>query len=86
MKTDFLNQELKIGDFVVVMEKDYRNFTVGKIIGFTPKQVRVIYLRWGERIYEYLTNYIVKINDEQLSTMDQKTLSLLNEEFNKKPF
>lgn len=37
MAKDFLNKEIKIGDKVVFMQKNYRNFIVGKIIHLTEK-------------------------------------------------
>lgn len=40
---DFLNNDLAIGDTVVLMVPNYRSFVKGKIFEFTPKQVRVEY-------------------------------------------
>ena len=40
---DFLNQELKIGDKVIMIMQGYRSFQVSEVVGFTPKNVRVEY-------------------------------------------
>jgi len=40
---DFLGKDLQIGDAVVVAVPSYREFTLEKIVAFTPKKVRVVY-------------------------------------------
>lgn len=54
VKKDFWGQELSIGDVVAVEEPKYRNLKTAVVVGFTPKQVRVKYLKW-ERIQDFLT-------------------------------
>jgi hypothetical protein len=41
---DYFGNELNIGDQVAFYAPDYRMFTTGTIIKFTPQQVRVSYL------------------------------------------
>jgi hypothetical protein len=42
---DFLKRDLEIGDSVIIMEPGYRNFVIGQIVLFTPKNVRIRYVR-----------------------------------------
>lgn len=39
---DFLKRTLEVGDSVVFITPNYRDFTLGRIHSFTPKKVRVI--------------------------------------------
>lgn len=41
MAKDFLGKELNIGDTVVYIKTNYREFKTGVIVGITPKQVRI---------------------------------------------
>ena len=38
---DFLEQELSIGDNVIIITPNYRDFTLAQVIKFTAKNVRV---------------------------------------------
>jgi hypothetical protein len=38
---DFLGQELSIGDNVIIITPNYRDFTLAQVIKFTAKNVRV---------------------------------------------
>lgn len=40
---DFLDNEIKIGDKVVVMMKSYRELKIGTVIKITPQKVQVAY-------------------------------------------
>ena len=40
---DFLGKELQIGDSVVVVVPNYREFVLEQVVAFTPKKVRVVY-------------------------------------------
>ena len=40
---DFFGQELAVGDYVAFEEPKYRNLILGVIVGFTPKQVRLLW-------------------------------------------
>jgi len=40
---DFFGNEITVGDEVAFYAPGYRMFTIGKIVAFTPKQVRVSY-------------------------------------------
>jgi len=40
---DFLGQELKIGDDVIIITPNCRDFTLAKVVKFTTKNVRVAY-------------------------------------------
>lgn len=41
---DFLGKQLFEGDDVVTTPKNYRGLVKAKVVGFTPKQVRVVYI------------------------------------------
>lgn len=43
---DFLKQELKVGDMVVTVRPQYREFVLAQIIKFTPQKVVVEYDTW----------------------------------------
>jgi len=50
MMKDFLGKELQIGDSVVVVVPNYREFVLAQIVAFTPKKVRVVYEdRYGKQ-------------------------------------
>ncbi len=51
---DFFDQELNVGDVVAFEEPSYRNLSLGTIVAFTPKQVRLAWVKDG-RTYNYLT-------------------------------
>lgn len=40
---DFLGRNLEINDSVIFITKGYRDYTLGRIQSFTPKNVRVAY-------------------------------------------
>ena len=61
MIKDKLNKNLTEGDFVIVTCKSYRNMVFARILKFSPKQVRVIYVNHCGRAEEYLTSEVVKI-------------------------
>jgi len=44
---DFLGQEFKLGDSVIIMLPNYRVLTRSVVIQFTPQQVRVEYQYQG---------------------------------------
>ena len=45
---DFLGRELAIDDSVIIIAPNYRHFVLARVIGFTPKQVRVaFYNTWN---------------------------------------
>ena len=41
---DYFGNELSIGDRVAFYASNYRSFTTGTIVKFTPKQVKVEYI------------------------------------------
>lgn len=49
---DFLNKELEIGDKVVFITPNYREFSTGVIFGFTPMNVRVTIDRTQDSILQ----------------------------------
>jgi len=44
---DFNGNELHVGDFVAFLEPNYRHMVQGRVIGFTPKQIRIEYPQNG---------------------------------------
>jgi hypothetical protein len=55
---DFLGQELKLGDSVIIMLPNYREHTRSVVIQFTPQQVRVEYQYQG-----YTCTYLCRPRD-----------------------
>jgi len=43
MMKDFLGKELQIGDSVVVVVPNYREFVLAQIVAFTPKKVHLLH-------------------------------------------
>ena len=41
---DFLDNLVEVGDYVLFTTKDYRNFSVGKVLSITDKQVNLLTL------------------------------------------
>lgn len=41
---DFLGRELELGDSVIIIAPSYRHLVLARVIGFTPKNVRVAYM------------------------------------------
>lgn len=39
---DFLLRELAIDDYVIMITPGYRDFTLARVVGFTPQKVRVV--------------------------------------------
>ena len=65
-KRDFLGQELNIGDYVIFMKQHYREFSMGKIVKFTPQKVRV---KWGTSDWAELlqtADQLVKVEGEEV--------------------
>jgi hypothetical protein len=40
---DFFNQPMSVGDVVAFIPNGYRDLVRGRIVAFTPKQVRIAY-------------------------------------------
>ena len=88
MQTDMLNKPLEIGDYVFVTRKNYRDLVVSRVIGFTPKQIRVVYqASWSSTSSEtYLTGQVIKIAPEDLVNLpayEQKRKEALDQFFEK---
>ncbi len=45
--TDFLGEKVKVGDVVLVVEKDYRNMKLAIVLSIAPKSIQVAYEKWG---------------------------------------
>ena len=43
---DHILQDLAVDDFVVYSQPDNGGMAAGKIVGFTPKKVRISYISW----------------------------------------
>lgn len=72
---DVINKPLELGDYVLVMVKDYRNFTLARVMGFTPSKVRVVYKSNGtNQLYpkHYLTDQVVKITEFEALSREEK--------------
>jgi len=56
MAVDFLGQELNVGDDIVFVEKNYRQFKKGKIIKITAKMLET------DTHFRQFHNQVIKIN------------------------
>ena len=87
MLTDTLNKPLTEGDYVIVVRKEYRGMVIGRILKFTPKQVKVLYLNnWNfsdPRPEEYLTTEVVKIEPEDVVRIKAELKVKLDEAYGK---
>ena len=52
---DFFGNELAIGDDVALTPKHYRGLAIGKVVGFTAKQVRTEYTDHNGILIKFLT-------------------------------
>jgi len=59
---DFLGIELQVGDYVVVMQQGYREFSVYRILRFTSKCVR---LKSSHRELLQYSSQVIKIDEMQ---------------------
>lgn len=59
---DFLGHELRIGDPVAFILPNYRQLTKGKIIAFTPQQIRIEYTKRAGTKYEHVTTHLTYPN------------------------
>lgn len=77
---DFLGNEVKIGDYVAFARNPYSDMILGKVVGYTPKGIRIIrknkqgewnskqYGNWNKE-YETICSYqFVKIEYSEVST------------------
>jgi hypothetical protein len=59
---DFLGKELRIGDSVIIVAPNYREFVLAQIVAFTPKKVRVVYEdNYGKQVLIQDPHQLVKI-------------------------
>jgi hypothetical protein len=73
--TDIFGNELFIDDIVALNPPTYKGLKIGRIIGFTPKKVRVIFDRYD--IYDISPDNILSFSEEELdvSLFDPSYLS-----------
>ncbi len=46
---DFNSNTLALGDFVAFLEPNYRHMVQGRVVGFTPKSIRI---EWTVKTYK----------------------------------
>lgn len=70
---DLLGKTLAVGDYVFVARKNYRDFVLARIVGLTPKNIRVVYqASWSSNCIEsYLTSQAIKVNEREIFTDDK---------------
>jgi len=55
---DFIGNELKINDYIAYARNPYANLYIGKVVGFTPKGIKIVAQHrdgtWAE--YKYQNN------------------------------
>lgn len=68
---DFIGQELEIGDYVALMQPNYRNMVLGKVEKFNPKMIKVSYTGYNkyESTYSCYSQDVVKLNREDVIAM-----------------
>jgi hypothetical protein len=71
---DFLGRPLELGDSVIIIAPRYRSLVLARIIGFTPRNVRVCYMNtWNygkDGLYEELLQspgQLVKVDGPDLT-------------------
>lgn len=64
---DFLGNELSLGDEVVFVQQNYRNYLRGHIVAFTPKNVRVSFI--GDSRYPSSINEILQQDSQLIKVM-----------------
>jgi len=72
---DFNDNDLIVGDFVAFLEPNYRHMVQGRVIGFTPKTIRI---EWTVKTYKgtWVTDtclrdpsYVAKIQQKEPAQM-----------------
>lgn len=60
--TDFLGNDIQVGDKVACIELGYKNLMFGEVVKLTPKAMRVKYKKWGqeETVLRY-SDQVIKI-------------------------
>lgn len=81
---DLIGKDLFVGDYVIIIEKKYRTLKLARVLKFTPKQTKVLYLKYNGEEEEFLTDQIVKVLEKDLLFDEKK--QKLDLAFNKKPF
>ena len=66
---DFLKRKLEIGDSVVFIPPYSKTMTLGRIVAFSPKMVRVVYRAWKdqEREVSRKPGELVKVDGPDLT-------------------
>ena len=60
---DFLEQELSIGDNVIIITPNYRDFSLAQVVKFTAKNVRVKFNgQYGNSELLQAPNQLVRMN------------------------
>lgn len=62
---DFLNQDLAVGDHVIMVGNG-RNYRVGVVTKFTPKKVRVQFYDWKRETIQR-SDQLIKMYPEQMT-------------------
>ena len=72
---DFIGATLSIGDSVILIAPQYRMFVVGKVLAFTPKNIRVAFINtWNFGLPGYYTeilqasSQLVRIDSGELAS------------------
>lgn len=63
---DFLDQELELGDYVIMMSQQHRTYVLAKIIKFTPQKVRVRYRPGDYGTTVQTPDQLVKVAGEEV--------------------
>ena len=66
---DFLKRKLDIGDSVVFIPPYSKTMTLGRVVAFSPKMVRVVYQDWKKREIESnrYSGELVKVDGPDLT-------------------
>ena len=66
---DFLKRKLDIGDSVVFIPPYSKTMTLGRVVAFSPKMVRVVYRAWKdqEREVSRKPGELVKVDGPDLT-------------------
>lgn len=74
---DIMGKEVKVGDFVVVNRKHYRQMIFAIIQKITPKNISVQYWN-GNYMETYMTPEFVRVNDDEICRIPNEVLQKLD--------
>lgn len=69
MSKDILEQDLVVGDYVVLISKGERDICFGRVVKFTPTAIRVVSNAFGG---DYLIPKVLKLGEQEIEKIPRK--------------